>query len=195
MLKQCRPTRTSPVDPEFSSTKSKQGAAGSKNSQHQSLTHPRSRHNISANAFASSTRTGDDFPLPHPSQDRRWRDGCGVRDGRPQTRSPRCFEVPSRRSCQRRAGSQPIPAGYSQVIVDECQHVSAFTFEQVEAFWLLSLVIAMRVLTTRSVRFGSVLRTREIDQDPGWNARCQLGLRGELSLTPRRLFHSGMVKS
>jgi len=64
----------------------------------------------------------------------------------------------------------------ARVIVDECHHVSAFTFEQVKAFWLLSLMIAMRVLTTRSVRFGSVLRTRQIDQYPGSNARCQLGL-------------------
>jgi eukaryotic-like serine/threonine-protein kinase len=41
-----------------------------------SLTHPRSRLNISANAVASSTRAGDHFPLPHPSQDRRG--GMGV---------------------------------------------------------------------------------------------------------------------
>jgi hypothetical protein len=54
-----------------------------------SLTHPRSRLNISANAVASSTRAGDHFPSPHPSQDRRRRHGCGLRGGRREARSSR----------------------------------------------------------------------------------------------------------
>jgi hypothetical protein len=38
---------------------------------------------------ALSTRGADGFPLPRPQQDRRWGNGCGLRSGRPQARSPR----------------------------------------------------------------------------------------------------------
>ncbi len=55
------------------------------------------RPNIPASGHALPTRWADGFPLPHPPQARRWRNGCRLRGRGPQARSLRRPEVPARR--------------------------------------------------------------------------------------------------
>src|ERR1700686_5719447 len=66
---------------------------------------------MSSSGHALPTRGADGVPLPHPPQNRRRGHGRGVRGGRPEARSPRRPEVPSRRPRQRRTSPPPFPAG------------------------------------------------------------------------------------
>ena len=88
------------------------------------LTFPFIRPNIPASVHAVPTRWAG-LSLPHTSQDRRWGHGRGVRGRRPQARSPRRPEIPSRRTRQRRTSSWPFPAGRQGCILPESPDTSA----------------------------------------------------------------------
>jgi hypothetical protein len=71
--------------------------------------------NMSNSVHSVPTRGADGFPLLHPQQDRRRGHGRSLRGGRPQARSPRRPEIPSRRP---RPQSLWLPTIQAQLALD-----------------------------------------------------------------------------